>query len=79
MAVELPGSEEEGAAHRLIEQASAALHDGKPAIPANFAAHLFARVVPEDLVRYSAADLARLAAGMVRPGRFANGSKPTDL
>ena len=61
MAVELPGSEEEGAAHRLIKQASAALHDGKPAIPANFAAHLFARVVPEDLVRYSAADLARLA------------------
>jgi glutamate dehydrogenase len=61
MALELPGSTEEAAAHRLVEQAGAALHGADPAIPADFAARLFAHAAPEDLVRYAAVDLAGLA------------------
>src|SRR6185312_16357716 len=53
--------EDESAAHHLVERASAVLHDSDPAVPSNFASRLFARVGAEDLVLYSAADLARLA------------------
>src|SRR5689334_12144901 len=47
-------------AQRLIASAAALL----PAeIPAGFAGRLFARTAPEDLLAYSAQDLARLAQG----------------
>ena len=58
MAAELPGSEEQGAAAALIAQAAAALAG---AVPAPFVNQLFGRAVPEDVVRYGAADLAMLA------------------
>ena len=61
MAVELPGSEEEGAARAAIAQAAAALAERRNDVPATFIAQLFARTVPEDVVRYAAADLAALA------------------
>ena len=61
MASELPGSEEEGLAHACLAQAGAALHGRRPDIPASFVAHLYARTVPEDVVRYDADELAVLA------------------
>ena len=61
MAVELPGSEEETAARALIAQAGDALTQRRPAIPPTFVAQLYARVVPEDIVHYAAADIAQLA------------------
>ena len=60
MAVELAGSEEE-AARALIEQAGAALAQRRPAIPPTFTTQLYGHAVPEDLVRYTAADIAALA------------------
>jgi glutamate dehydrogenase len=61
MAVELPGSEEEGAARALIAQAAATLSERRNDVPATFIAQLFARTVPEDVVRFAASDLAALA------------------
>ena len=61
MAVELPGSEEEGATPVVIEQASASLARRRRDIPATFIAQLYGRTVPEDVVRYGAEDLAALA------------------
>ncbi len=61
MASELPDSEEEGLAHASLAQAGAALHGRRPDIPAGFVAHLYARTVPEDVVRYDAVELAALA------------------
>jgi glutamate dehydrogenase len=61
MAVHSSGSEVENTAHRVIEQASAALTGSHRDIPESFAAHLFARAVPEDVVLYAPADLALLA------------------
>jgi glutamate dehydrogenase len=61
MAVELPGSEQEGAARPAIEQAGSALGRSRNDIPASFVAQLYARAVPEDVARYAAADLADLA------------------
>src|SRR4051794_26818024 len=61
MAVELPGTEEEGLARTAIAQAQAALKDRRSDIPPAFVAQLFGQVVPEDVVRYAAADLATLA------------------
>src|SRR5271169_6062839 len=61
MAVELPGSEQEGADRAAIAQAAAALGRSRKGIPAGFVAQLYARAVPEDVARYGAADLADLA------------------
>ncbi|HZT26250.1 MAG TPA: NAD-glutamate dehydrogenase [Pseudolabrys sp.] len=62
MALELPGSEEEGAARAVLAEAAAALARRRQEVPARFVEQLFARAVPEDVVRYAAADLADLAA-----------------
>ena len=54
MAIDLPASEAERAARGLIEQASTALAKRRRDIPATFIAQLYARSVPEDMVRYGA-------------------------
>jgi glutamate dehydrogenase len=61
MAIELPGSEEEGLARTAIAQAQAALKERRGDIPPAFVARIFGQVVPEDVVRCAAADLATLA------------------
>jgi glutamate dehydrogenase len=61
MAIDLPASEAERAARGLIEQASTALAKRRRDIPATFIAKLYARSVPEDMVRYGAEDIAALA------------------
>ena len=75
MSVEgLLGTEEEAAAHRLIEQANSALFALNPEIPAHFLPQLYRRAVADDLVGYEPATLAQLASdtwaflGMRRPG-----------
>src|SRR6185312_621955 len=50
------------AARTLLEQAGATLKNIDPQVPASFAAQLYGRTVPEDLLRYGAGDLAMLAA-----------------
>jgi glutamate dehydrogenase len=55
------GSEEERAAHRLIDQANAALKDRGGELANGFVARLFAHAAPEDLVGYEPAELAALA------------------
>jgi glutamate dehydrogenase len=62
MAVDLPGSDTDHTARAVIAQADQALGRSHPEIPPSFAAQLFARAVPEDVVHYAAADLAMLAA-----------------
>ncbi|MDB5600952.1 MAG: NAD-specific glutamate dehydrogenase [Xanthobacteraceae bacterium] len=59
----LTESEEERAAHRLLQQAGTALAVTHPAIPDRFVADLFGRTAPEDLLVYRPAELAKLAAG----------------
>ena len=59
--VERPGSKEETAARAVIDQADLALSGRRNDIPATFVAQLYARAVPEDVVRYGAADLSRIA------------------
>jgi glutamate dehydrogenase len=54
------GTDEERAARRLIDQAGAILK-GLLDIPQSFAPLLFARVSPEDIVRYEARELAELS------------------
>ena len=62
MAVEdLPGSDEERAARKLIDAAATLLAARKAEIPKDFVAELFAREEPEDLVAYDAHELATLA------------------
>src|SRR5665647_824514 len=61
MIVELPASEDEAAARVTIEQAGAALGQRRSDIPASFITQLYARAVPEDVVRYGTDDLSRLA------------------
>ena len=54
MAAELPASEAtKHAARAVIEQAGAALAARRSDIPATFVAQLFARAVPDDVVRYA--------------------------
>ena len=60
MANELPGNEEEDLAHAHLAQAGAALHGRRHDIPASFITQLYARTVPEDIVRYDAGELAFL-------------------
>ncbi len=61
MTVELPGIENETAARTVIEQAGSSLAARRTDIPATFVAQLYSHAVPEDVVRYAAADLADLA------------------
>ena len=52
---------EQARAHEAIEQAGAALKLRRGEIPEGFAERLFGQVVPEDVVRYEAIELAQLA------------------
>jgi glutamate dehydrogenase len=61
LAVELPASAEENAARAVIEQAGVVLSQRRSDVAATSVAQLYARAVPEDVVRYGAADLADLA------------------
>lgn len=61
MAVELSASEDESAVRRTIKQAASRLAEVRADIPADFVAQLYARAVPEDVLRFGAADLADLA------------------
>jgi len=61
MAVELPSGEDEATARTVIEQAGTALIERRGDIPATFVAQFYGYAVPEDVVRYAAADLADLA------------------
>ncbi|MEJ2378014.1 MAG: NAD-glutamate dehydrogenase, partial [Pseudolabrys sp.] len=63
MAVEIVHYEEEAAARAAIREAGALLAERRPEVPPNFIAHLYARAVPEDVVHYTAADLAGLGEG----------------
>ena len=53
--------DDDSAATAVIDNAAAVLVARRADIPASFVAHIFARAVPEDVVRYGAADLAMLA------------------
>lgn len=53
---------EQTRAQEAIGQAGAALKAQRGEIPDGFAEHLFGQVVPEDVVRYEASELAQLAA-----------------
>ncbi|HEY5279071.1 MAG TPA: NAD-glutamate dehydrogenase, partial [Pseudolabrys sp.] len=53
--------DDEIAAKTLLEGAGAALKTVDPQAPASFAAQLYSRTVPEDLLRYGADDLGTLA------------------
>ena len=57
-----PVTDEEKLARDTLEQAGEALAAMRPDVPANFAAQLYARTVPEDILHCGAEDLARLAA-----------------
>jgi len=61
MAVELSGSDDEAAARDVIAAAAAALAERRSDVPAGFVDQIFGQAVPEDVVRYAAADLATLA------------------
>ena len=61
MAVEIAASKEDDAARDTLDAASAVLAMSRHDMPASFVAQLFARVVPEDVLRYAPEDLARLA------------------
>ena len=56
-----PGSAEETAARTVIDQASLALSGRRNDIPPFFVKQLYGRVVPDDVARYGASDLGRLA------------------
>jgi glutamate dehydrogenase len=53
--------DESSAASTIIDSAAAVLNGRRADIPASFVAHIFARAVPEDVVRYGADDLAMLS------------------
>jgi len=55
--------DDESAAQAVLENAGVALTTRRGGIPASFVAQIFARAVPEDVVRYGADDLATLAEG----------------
>jgi glutamate dehydrogenase len=61
VAVGLLGTEEERAGRQLIGQAETILYGRRGDVPANFVALLFARAALEDLLRYTARELAALA------------------
>jgi glutamate dehydrogenase len=53
--------DENSAASAVIDSAAATLTGRRADIPASFVAHIFARAVPEDVMRYGADDLAMLS------------------
>lgn len=53
--------DDDSAANAVIDTAAAVLAGRRSDIPASFVAQIFARAVPEDVVRYGADDLAMLA------------------
>src|ERR1700760_2839959 len=53
MSVDRPGNEEESIAREAVARADAWLAERDASIPKNFAAQLFGRAVPEDIVRYA--------------------------
>ena len=53
--------DESSTASALIDSAAAVLTGRRSDIPPSFVAHIFARAVPEDVVRYGADDLAMLS------------------
>jgi glutamate dehydrogenase len=61
MPADRPGTEEDAAARATIARADALMAERGASIPNNFAAQLFGRAVPEDLLRYAAEDLATFA------------------
>jgi len=61
MAVELTSSAEDSTAHASLIEAGDMLRGRRPEIPADFPAALYAHAVPEDVARYTAADLAQLS------------------
>ncbi|HEX2216915.1 MAG TPA: NAD-glutamate dehydrogenase, partial [Xanthobacteraceae bacterium] len=61
VAVDLADSDEERASQRLISHAETILYGRRGDIPSNFANLLFGRAAREDLLRYSARELAALA------------------
>jgi glutamate dehydrogenase len=60
-AADLPGIDEERAAHALIAAAGKVLHGKHREAPEGFVGALLSRAVPEDLMRYDARELADLA------------------
>jgi glutamate dehydrogenase len=58
----LAGTDEERTAARLIEKAGTILPGIAEGVPPDFAARLFGRVAPEDVVRYEPRELAAFAA-----------------
>jgi glutamate dehydrogenase len=62
MTADTKASDDNSAARELLEQAGTAIGERDPNVPASFPAQLYGRTVPEDLLRYGAADLAALAA-----------------
>jgi glutamate dehydrogenase len=73
MSPDRPDSAEEAAARAMIAQATSLLAGRHGEIPVGFLAKLYERAVAEDLLRYSAEDLAQLAAGSFR---FLSDRKP---
>src|SRR5215471_6114534 len=56
-----PGAEDDGVTALLLAMAEALLGASQSKIPKEFVGSLFARAVPEDLVRYDARQVAALA------------------
>ncbi len=61
MAVDIPVSQRDSAAHAVTEQAGSALAARRNDIPPTFAAQLYERAVADDVLAYAPADLAVLA------------------
>ncbi len=62
MTADNKASDDDSAARELLDRAGMAARERDPDVPATFAAQLYGRTVPEDLLRYGAVDLAMLAA-----------------
>ena len=62
MAADNTARDDASAAQDVLEQAARALKHRDPHMPSAFAAQLYGRTVPEDLLHYGAGDLAMLAA-----------------
>src|SRR5262249_12174099 len=58
---ESPGGQDDGVAALLIAVAEAVLGSASSPLPKSFVTGLFARAVPEDVVRYNAREVADLA------------------
>ena len=63
MSPDRPDSAEEAAARAMIAQATSLLAGRHGEVPVGFLARLYERAVAEDLLRYTAEDLATFAAG----------------